>query len=208
MMVSDEDGRITAYHEGVHTLVGKLLPGLDPIHKVSIIPRGMALGVTQTLPKEDMLNLTKSKALNMIAFLFGGEMILNALGVNIKAFAVAGSLIIFAIAAEMIFGVQLFRSDASSAKIVSVVPIAFPLIAGAGTMTTLVSLRAEYAAINISIAVFLNVIVVYLVLRITKKLEEILGAGGIAIIKKVFGIILLAIAVKLFADNAKALFTM
>lgn len=144
----------------------------------------------------------------MIAFLFGGEMILNALGVNIKAFAVAGSLIIFAIAAEMIFGVQLFRSDASSAKIVSVVPIAFPLIAGAGTMTTLVSLRAEYAAINISIAVFLNVIVVYLVLRITKKLEEILGAGGIAIIKKVFGIILLAIAVKLFADNAKALFTM
>jgi len=144
----------------------------------------------------------------MIAFLFGGEMILNALGVNIKAFAVAGSLIIFAIAAEMIFGVQLFRSDASSAKIVSVVPIAFPLIAGAGTMTTLVSLRAEYAAINIAIAVFLNVIVVYLVLRITKKLEEILGAGGIAIIKKVFGIILLAIAVKLFADNAKALFTM
>ncbi|MBK9190666.1 MAG: MarC family protein [Crocinitomicaceae bacterium] len=144
----------------------------------------------------------------MIAFLFGGEMILNALGVNIKAFAMTGSLIIFAIAAEMIFGVQLFRSDASSAKIVSVVPIAFPLIAGAGTMTTLVSLRAEYAAINISIAVFLNVIVVYLVLRITKKLEEILGAGGIAIIKKVFGIILLAIAVKLFADNAKALFTM
>jgi multiple antibiotic resistance protein len=144
----------------------------------------------------------------MIAFLFGGEMILNALGVNIKAFAVAGSLIIFAIAAEMIFGVQLFRSDASSAKIVSVVPIAFPLIAGAGTMTTLVSLRAEYAAINIAIAVFLNVIVVYLVLRITKKLEEILGAGGIAIIKKVFGIILLAIAVKLFADNVKALFTM
>lgn len=144
----------------------------------------------------------------MIAFLFGGEMILGALGVNIKAFAVAGSLIIFALAAEMIFGVQMFRADTSSSKIVSVVPIAFPLIAGAGTMTTLVALRAEYEAINISIAVLLNVIIVYVVLRLTKKIEHILGQGGIAILKKVFGIILLAIAVKLFADNAKALFTM
>jgi multiple antibiotic resistance protein len=144
----------------------------------------------------------------MIAFLFGGEWILNALGVNIKAFAVAGSLIIFAIAAEMIFGIQMFKSDAASAKVASVVPIAFPLIAGAGTMTTLISLRAEYAAFNISIAVFLNVIIVYVVLRLTKKIETILGVGGIAILKKVFGIILLAIAVKLFADNARALFTM
>jgi multiple antibiotic resistance protein len=84
----------------------------------------------------------------------------------------------------------------------------FHLIAGAGTMTTLISLRAEYAALNISIAVFLNVIIVYVVLRLTKKIENILGIGGIAILKKVFGIILLAIAVKLFADNARALFTM
>jgi multiple antibiotic resistance protein len=144
----------------------------------------------------------------MIAFLFGGEWILAALGVNIKAFAVAGSLIIFALAAEMIFGIQMFRSDAASSKIVSVVPVAFPLIAGAGTMTTLISLRAEYEAINISIAIFLNIVVVYVVLRLTKKIEQLLGAGGIAIIKKVFGIILLAIAVKLFADNARALFTM
>jgi multiple antibiotic resistance protein len=144
----------------------------------------------------------------MIAFLFVGEMILGALGVDIRAFAVAGSLIIFALAAEMIFGVQMFRSDASSSKVASVVPVAFPLIAGAGTMTTLVSLRAEFEAINISIAVLLNVIIVYVVLRLTKKFEDLLGVGGIAIIKKVFGIILLAIAVKLFADNAKALFTM
>lgn len=143
----------------------------------------------------------------MIAFLFVGEWILSALGVDIRAFAVAGSLIIFALAAEMIFGVQMFRGEASSSKVASVVPIAFPLIAGAGTMTTLVSLRAEYEAINISIAVFLNVIVVYVVLRLTKKIEHVLGVGGIAIIKKVFGIILLAIAVKLFADNARALFT-
>ena len=143
----------------------------------------------------------------MIAFLFVGEMILGALGVDIKAFAVAGSLIIFALAAEMIFGIQMFKSDDSnSPKIASVVPVAFPLIAGAGTMTTLIALRAEYEAINISIAVFLNVIVVYVVLRLTKKIEHLLGVGGIAILKKVFGIILLAIAVKLFAENAKALF--
>lgn len=142
----------------------------------------------------------------MIAFLFGGEWILSALGVDIRAFAVAGSLIIFALACEMIFGIQMFRAEAGSAKTVSVVPVAFPLIAGAGTMTTLVSLRAEYEAINISIAVFLNVIIVYVVLRLTRKMEDFLGVGGIAIIKKVFGIILLAIAVKLFADNVKLLF--
>jgi len=144
----------------------------------------------------------------MIAFLFGGELILSALGVDIKAFAVAGSLIIFAIAAEMIFGVRLFRSNAETATTASVVPLAFPLIAGAGTMTTLVALRVEYAVINISIAVVLNVVLVYVVLRLTKKIEYVLGVGGIEILKKVFGIILLAIAVKLFAENAKALFTM
>lgn len=143
----------------------------------------------------------------MVAFLFGGEWILSALGVDVRAFAVAGSLIIFAIAGEMIFGVQVFRSDAASSKIVSVVPVAFPLIAGAGTMTTLVSLRAEYEAINISFAILLNVIIVYVVLKLTRRIENLLGAGGIAIIKKVFGIILLAIAVKLFADNVKLLFT-
>lgn len=142
----------------------------------------------------------------MIGFLFGGELILSALGVDIKAFAVAGSLIIFAIAAEMIFGIHVFRPSVTGSKTVSIVPLAFPLIAGAGTMTTLVSLRAEYAAINIAIAVVLNVVIVYVVLRLTKKIEHILGPGGIEIMKKVFGIILLAIAVKLFAENAKALF--
>ncbi len=142
----------------------------------------------------------------MLAFLFAGEMLLNVLGVNIKAFAVAGSLIIFALAVEMIFGVELFRGEINSPKVVSIVPVAFPLIAGAGTMTTLISLRVEYEAINIAIAVGLNIIIVYFVLRLTKKIESFMGPGGIAILKKVFGIILLAIAVKLFADNAKVLF--
>jgi multiple antibiotic resistance protein len=143
----------------------------------------------------------------MLVFLFAGEWLLEILGVNIKAFAVAGSLILFALAFEMIFNVELFKDDPSSYKIVSVVPLAFPVIAGAGTMTTLISLRVEFAPINIAIAVLLNVIIVYVVLRLTKKIEKFSGTGGIAILKKVFGIILLAIAVKLFADNAKELFS-
>ena len=143
----------------------------------------------------------------MLVFLFAGEALLGVLGVNIKAFAVAGSLILFALAFEMIFGIEVFRDDPSTYKVVSIVPLAFPLIAGAGTMTTLISLRVEYAAINIAIAVVLNVIIVYLTLRMTRPLEKLLGKGGIAILQKVFGIILLAIAVKLFADNAKELFS-
>lgn len=142
----------------------------------------------------------------MLAFLFLGEQILAVLGVDIKAFAVVGSLILFALGAEMIFGYELFKGEETNSKVVSIVPLAFPLIAGAGSMTTLISLRVEYAAINIGIAVLLNMILVYIVLRMTKRIEKFLGAGGIAILKKVFGIILLAIAVKLFADNAKELF--
>jgi multiple antibiotic resistance protein len=143
----------------------------------------------------------------MLGFLFIGEGILGFLGVDIKAFAVVGSLIIFALGVEMIFGIPLFRGeDQTSPKIVSVVPLAFPIIAGAGTMTTIVSLQAEYAWYNISIAIVLNAIIVFVVLKLTKRIERFLGMGGIAILQKVFGIILLAIAVKLFADNAKLLF--
>ena len=138
---------------------------------------------------------------------FGGLGFWGILGVDIKAFAVVGSLIIFALGVEMIFGIPLFRGeDQTSPKIVSVVPLAFPIIAGAGTMTTIVSLQAEYAWYNISIAIVLNAIIVFVVLKLTKRIERFLGMGGIAILQKVFGIILLAIAVKLFADNAKLLF--
>jgi multiple antibiotic resistance protein len=143
----------------------------------------------------------------MLAFLFIGEGILGFLGVETKAFAVVGSFIIFALGVEMIFGVQLFRDEEEgSSKIVSIVPIAFPLIAGAGSITTIVSLQAEYALINIAIAIFLNILVVFIVLKLTKRIEKLLGKGGIAILQKVFGIILLSIAVKLFADNVKELF--
>ena len=141
----------------------------------------------------------------MIGFLLLGESILNIFGVDIRSFAVAGSLIIFAIALEMIMGWNLFRDEAS-AKVASVIPLAFPIIAGAGTLTTLVALKAEFDEINILIGIILNIFVIYTVLRLTKRIELILGEGGIMIVKKVFGIILLAIALKLFSTNITYLF--
>lgn len=141
----------------------------------------------------------------MIGFLIFGESILNLFGVDIKSFAVAGSILLFALAFEMILGVKLFN-DHGTGKTASIVPLAFPILAGAGTMTTLISLRAEFEYINIILAIFINIAVIYIVLRLSQKIENILGEGGIAILKKVFGIILLAIAVKLFTTNIKALF--
>jgi len=135
----------------------------------------------------------------MIVFLFVGESILNLLGVNVQSFAIAGSLVIFFLALEMILGITLYKEDTPNTA--SIVPIAFPLIAGAGTMTSLVSIRAEFATINILIAIVANMIVVYAVLKNTERLERILGPGGLSILRKVFGIILLAIAVKLFFTN-------
>lgn len=141
----------------------------------------------------------------MIGFLILGESILHLFGVDIRSFAVAGSFILLAMSMEMILGIRLFR-DSVSGKTASIVPLAFPIIAGAGTMTTLISLRAEFANVNIVLAIIINVLIVYVVLKLTKRLELILGPGGIAILKKVFGIILLAIAVKLFTTNVKMLF--
>ncbi len=142
----------------------------------------------------------------MVAFLFLGEGILEIIGIDVNSFAVAGSFILFFMSLEMILGIKLFKDDGHMQKTASSAPLAFPSIAGAGTMTSLVSLRAEYALINILSAIFLNIIIVYLVLRLTDKIERLLGPGGIAILRKVFGIILLAIAVKLFSANAKQLF--
>ncbi|WP_313804834.1 MarC family protein [Flavobacterium sp.] len=140
----------------------------------------------------------------MIAFLFVGEEILKFMGVDVKSFAVAGSFVLFFLALEMILGITLYKDEEPSTA--SIVPIAFPLIAGAGTMTTLLSLRAEYHTINIVIAVIINIIIVYVVLRSSAKIEKVLGKNGLGVIRKVFGVILLAIAVKLFAANVKGLF--
>lgn len=135
----------------------------------------------------------------MIVFLFVGESILTLLGVDVQSFAIAGSFVIFFLALEMILGITLYKEESPSTA--SIVPIAFPLIAGAGTMTSLVSLQAEFAMINIIIAIVANMIVVYAVLKNTERLERVLGQGGLSVLRKVFGIILLAIAVKLFFTN-------
>jgi multiple antibiotic resistance protein len=136
----------------------------------------------------------------MIVFLFIGEQILNLIGIDVSSFAIAGSFIIFFLALEMILGVKFYKEE--TAATASVVPIAFPLIAGTGTLTTLLSLRAEYFIENIIIAILINLIFVYAVLKNTYRLEKILGVGGINILRKVFGVILLAIAVKLFRTHA------
>ena len=140
----------------------------------------------------------------MITFLFVGEQILGLIGIDVNSFAVAGAFVLFFLALEMILGIRLYKDDEANSA--SIVPIAFPLIAGAGTMTTLLSLRAQYQAINIIIAIVLNIILVYLVLKASKKIEKKLGTNGLSVIRKIFGVILLAIAVKLFASNVKALF--
>lgn len=140
----------------------------------------------------------------MISFLFLGEELLKLVGIDVNSFAVAGSFVLFFLALEMILGIRLYRDE--EANTASIVPIAFPLVAGAGTMTTLLSLKAGFQTINIIIAILLNLILVYIVLKSSSKIEKILGKNGLAIVRKAFGVVLLAIAVKLFATNVKGLF--
>ena len=141
----------------------------------------------------------------MLAFLVLGEGVINFLGIDVNSFAVAGSIVMFFMALEMILGITLFKQSPQSMMTATIVPVAFPLIAGAGSMTSIISLRAEYAAINIALAILVNIALVYFVLRLTGRIERLLGEGGIAVLQKVFGIILLAIAVKLFSANAAML---
>lgn len=142
----------------------------------------------------------------MILFLFLGKSILNLIGIDVSSFAVAGAFILFFIALEMILGITLYKEEENSAMTASIFPLAFPLIAGPGSLTTLLSLRAEFHLENIIVAIILNVIVIFIVLKTSAKIERFLGQNGINIIRKVFGVILLAIAVKLFAHNIKILF--
>lgn len=143
----------------------------------------------------------------MIFFLFLGQSLLKLIGIDVNSFAVAGSFILFFIALEMILGITLYKDDGSSQNLTATVfPLAFPLIAGPGSLTTLLSLRAEFELENIIVAVFFNVIVIYIVLKTSSKIERLIGPSGIQIIRKIFGVVLLAIAVKLFAHNIKGLF--
>jgi|SRR5690625_575311 len=143
-------------------------------------------------------------AVIMIAFLFIGESILNLIGIDINSFAVAGSFVLFFLALEMILGIQIMKDE--TPETASIVPLAFPLIAGPGAMTSILALRAEYFVTNIIAAILINVILVYIVLKTSGRIEKILGKQGINVVRKIFGVILLAIAVKLFTTNIQSLF--
>jgi multiple antibiotic resistance protein len=145
-------------------------------------------------------------ALVMILFLFLGDSILKLIGINVNEFAVAGSLILFFLAIEMLLGVTLFKEEDSDPGVAAVFPLAFPLLAGPGSLTTLLSLRSEYSVYNIIVAIIINCIIIYIVLKTSSKIQRVIGKNGITIIRKVFGVILLAIAVKLFTSNIKELF--
>ena len=136
----------------------------------------------------------------MILFLFVGKQFLSVLGIDVKSFAVAGSIVIFILGLEMVLGAEFFKAD-KDAKSGSVVPIAFPLIAGSGTLTTVMSLKANYADINILVGILINCVVIYLVLKSLKWIERVLGPNGMLVVRKFFGVILLAIAVKIFGSN-------
>ncbi len=180
-----EIASITMILFAVIDVIGSLPVLLDLQSKLGAIQSGKATIVSGVI---------------MIVFMFLGESILALIGIDVSSFAIAGSFIIFFLAMEMVLGIKFYKED--TAATASIVPIAFPLIAGTGTLTTLLSLRAEYRMENIIVSILANLIVVYVVLRNTYRLEKILGPGGINILRKVFGVILLAIAVKLFRTNA------
>ncbi|MDB4183151.1 MarC family protein [Flavobacteriaceae bacterium] len=141
----------------------------------------------------------------MILFLFLGDSILKLVGIDVHSFAVAGAFILFFIALEMILGITLYKQEEGASMNASIFPLAFPLIAGPGSLTTLLSLKSEFHTENIIIAVIVNVFVIYIVLKTSSRIERFIGQNGINIIRKIFGVVLLAIAVKLFTSNIKFL---
>jgi len=166
----------------------------------------LILEIKKTAGHINALKTSLVSLLIMITFLFAGEYIITSIGADIPSFAVAGSFVLLFLALEMILGIKLFKADDEISKTASIVPLAFPIIAGAGSMTSIISLRADYDSINIILAILLNIALVFLVLKLTGRIERLLGKVGVAILQKFFGIILLAIAVKLFGTHAPGIF--
>ena len=159
--------------------------------------------------REGSINSKKASFISgviMMSFLFIGDEMLRLIGIDVNSFAVAGSFVLFFLALEMVLGVKLFREDDNINKFsATVFPVAFPLIAGPGSLTTILSIKSEYTTESILIAIFLNMILIYLVLKTSYKIDKFLGKNGINIIRKIFGVILLAISVKLFMSNIQEL---
>jgi multiple antibiotic resistance protein len=141
----------------------------------------------------------------MVLFLFTGEKFLHVLGLDVRSFAVGGSIVIFILGLEMVLGVEFFKAD-PNAKSGNVVPIAFPLIAGSGTLTTIISLPANYDKVVVLLAILVNLVIVFLVLKSLSYIAKLLGPAGLLAVRKFFGVILLAIAVKIFSINVQGLF--
>ena len=145
--------------------------------------------------------------LNLKEILTATMILFAVIGINVNEFAVAGAFVLFFLALEMMLGITLFKEDENtSSDLASIFPLAFPMLAGPGSLTTLLSIRAEYSTENIVVAIIINIIVIYIVLKTSEKLQRFLGKGGILIIQKIFGVILLAIAIKLFTTNIQELF--
>lgn len=178
----------------VATVTMVLFAVIDVIGSIPVI-----IGLKQKVGEIQSMKASVVSLLIMVVFLFAGESILGIIGLGTNDFAIAGSLVIFFIALEMILGIRLYKDEVSTTA--SVIPVAFPLIAGTGTLTTLLSMRAQYSMLSLLVGIFINVGIVYLVLSNLRHIEKLLGVSGIAILRKVFGIILLAIAVKIFRTN-------
>lgn len=173
---------------------------IDIIGSIPVI-----LNIKNSVGNIQPITTTLVSFLLMAVFLFAGEKFLGLFGVDVNSFAVAGSFILFFIAMEMVLGIKIFKQKEGTEKAASIVPLAFPIIAGAGTFSTLISLGAEYQRTNILVAVALNMPIIFLVLKLTGRIERFLGIAGINVLEKVFGIILLAISVKLFSNNIQHL---
>ena len=183
-------------------LISAFIVLFDVIDIIGAIP--IILSLKQKGRPVNALKATLISFALLILFFFGGDAVLRIFQVDIASFAVAGALIIFLMALEMILDIEIFKNQ-GPIKEATLVPLVFPLLAGAGTFTTLVTLRAEYATVNILLALVLNMVWVYLVLNMTDRIERFLGKGGIYIMRKFFGIILIAISARLFTANITAL---
>ncbi len=170
---------------------------IDPLGSIPII-----LSLKQKGEDIKPAKVSIVAAIIMVAFLYGGEWILRLFNVNIESFAVAGSIILFLMAVEMVCDLEIFQNNGPKGS-ASIVPLAFPLFAGPGVFTTVIALQAEFAVINILIALLVNMVALYFILRSTNWIQRVLGEGGIYVTRKFFGVILLAIAVKLFTENLK-----
>ena len=162
------------------------------------------LSLKEKIGEINAVKATLASGVLMVAFLWAGKAFLNLMSVDLQSFAVAGSIVIFIVGLEMVLGIEFFKGEAE-ARAATVVPIAFPLIAGSGTLTTIISLKANYDYPTMLLGILANLLFVYIVLRSLRHIERLLGPSGLIAIRKFFGVILLAIAVKIFATNASGL---